>query len=200
MDYTDIKKIYKSGLLMENDSKENILNKKFDVDMFYTNDYYKHKTYNDYNLSTDFLQPFSNDKNYSLFKNSDSDSEPEDDTFNDKYIDKYLKTREDKTFQKKLENLRILNKNKSKKKTKKVVTHSGEREDFDGDDLSDSEKLYCDNIIKHLKTCQKCKDYVLNNFNETSDDLMNIAIYSITGIFIIMLLDLFFKKGMKIAG
>lgn len=210
MDYIDIKKLYKSGLLLEHDSKENILNKKFDVDMFYNNDYYKHKTYNDYTMNDSFLKPISDDKNFTslkLHEYQDSDFESdEEDLFNDKYIDKYLKTKEDRTFQKKLEDLRILNKNNSHAKSKKKSKKSKDKHIYDkkenfstDDDLSESEKLYCDNIIKHLKTCKKCKDYILHNFSETNDDLMNIAIYSITGVFLILLLDLFFKKGMSMS-
>lgn len=57
----------------------------------------------------------------------------------------------------------------------------------------------CDTIVKHLETCAKCRKYVLSNFSaeETTDEILQIIIYGITGVFILFILDLFFKKGLS---
>ena len=74
-------------------------------------------------------------------------------------------------------------------------------ESFDNDSDSD-----CGHLIEHLSKCSKCKLYLEKHFGKQGsiqkyinkkreDQLLDIAIYVATGIFILFLLDIFVRLG-----
>jgi len=67
-------------------------------------------------------------------------------------------------------------------------------------------KNSCSKMLFHLSKCSKCRKYVMEKFQiekqevsiakkSTRDELLDIAIYIITGIFILFLLDIIVRLG-----
>lgn len=58
----------------------------------------------------------------------------------------------------------------------------------------------CDNFLEHILTCEKCKEYILQKYNMkdnsiNNDDMLDVAIYILTGIFVLFILDSFISLG-----
>jgi len=78
-------------------------------------------------------------------------------------------------------------------------------EDFDNDNDNDNDSN-CGHLIEHLSKCPKCRLYLEKHFGKQDniqkyikkkreDQLLDIAIYIATGIFILFLLDIFVRLG-----
>ena len=64
----------------------------------------------------------------------------------------------------------------------------------------------CSSILKHLAVCEKCRQFIQKKFapepkkeedeeEEENDEYLDLAIYIITGVFVLFLLDLLMKFG-----
>ena len=70
--------------------------------------------------------------------------------------------------------------------------------------LSSTTRSSCDNFLEHIKTCKSCKAYVMENFtsipkksesDKNREEMLDIAIYILTGVFVLFLLDSFMNLG-----
>ena len=70
------------------------------------------------------------------------------------------------------------------------------REDF-GDEMDSEEAEVhgqeCGNIIEHVMKCKKCRDYMAKKFRNSENENIDIAIYGLSGVFVLFLLDMFSK-------
>ena len=64
----------------------------------------------------------------------------------------------------------------------------------------------CSSILKHLSQCEKCRHFVQKKFtpkvqevkrSEQEDEYLDLAIYIVTGIFVLFILDMLLKFGKK---
>jgi hypothetical protein len=64
----------------------------------------------------------------------------------------------------------------------------------------------CSSILLHLSQCEKCRKFVQSKFappkkiedeEEENDEYLDLAIYIVTGIFILFILDMLMKFGKK---
>ena len=65
----------------------------------------------------------------------------------------------------------------------------------------------CSTILKHLSVCAKCRDFIQKKFvpkeqpvekeEDINDEYLDLAIYIVTGIFVLFLLDILIKFGKK---
>lgn len=66
----------------------------------------------------------------------------------------------------------------------------------------------CSSILKHLSVCAKCRSYIQNKFvknteepkdedDDENDEYLDLAIYIVTGIFVLFVLDMLMKFGRK---
>lgn len=97
------------------------------------------------------------------------------------------------------EEVAVIKKTKKVKKKKnykpKVTYHKDEyTEHFTS--LADETEDKCARILRHIKTCKKCRQMVLDTYDSPTDEIMDLVIYAITGAFVLFLLDLFFRKGL----
>lgn len=67
-----------------------------------------------------------------------------------------------------------------------------------------SSRLSCDNFLEHIKTCKSCRAYVMEKFSispekteseKNREEMLDIAIYILTGVFVLFLLDTFLNLG-----
>lgn len=70
--------------------------------------------------------------------------------------------------------------------------------------VTPTSKSTCDNFLEHIKTCKSCRAYVMENFasktvksdsDKNREEMLDIAIYILTGVFILFLLDTFMGLG-----
>ena len=72
------------------------------------------------------------------------------------------------------------------------------REDF-GDEMDyDQEEgeihgQQCGDIIEHVMKCKKCRNYMAKKFRNSENENLDIAIYGLSGVFVLFLLDMFSK-------
>ena len=65
----------------------------------------------------------------------------------------------------------------------------------------------CSTILKHLSVCAKCRDFIKKKFipevqdkqevESEGDEYLDLAIYIVTGIFVLFILDMLMKFGRK---
>jgi hypothetical protein len=58
----------------------------------------------------------------------------------------------------------------------------------------------CEDIIRHCLKCKNCRKklieaFKINNEQNKTDELLDIVIYALTGVFVLFLLDFFIKIG-----
>ena len=62
----------------------------------------------------------------------------------------------------------------------------------------------CDDFLEHIKTCKSCRAYVTEKFavtpeksesDKNREEMLDIAIYILTGVFVLFLLDSFMNLG-----
>ena len=73
-------------------------------------------------------------------------------------------------------------------------------EHFASPDYSDG-VMNCASFIKHLRTCKKCQRIMKEKYSNggTNEQIIDIAIYGLTGVFILFLLDMFINLGKRLA-
>jgi len=74
-------------------------------------------------------------------------------------------------------------------------------QDFDAEEEYDSDdELECMDVLEHIKTCKVCQSKIIqenknNNPLSLPDNVLDILLYTITGIFILFLLDIVMRVG-----
>ena len=69
--------------------------------------------------------------------------------------------------------------------------------------IEDNEDIECAKFLEHISKCKKCRDFIINKFDLTPKDpasknreeMLDIAIYILTGVFVLFLLDSFMSLG-----
>ena len=70
--------------------------------------------------------------------------------------------------------------------------------------VTPSSKSSCDDFLEHIKTCESCRAYVTEKFSvapekteseKNREEMLDIAIYILTGVFVLFLLDTFMNLG-----
>lgn len=57
----------------------------------------------------------------------------------------------------------------------------------------------CASFIKHISKCKKCRAEMQRKFGgSTHDDMMDIAIYALTGVFVLILIEVFVNIGKRL--
>jgi len=177
------------------------VNKKFDIDSFLNNNLIEQSKYADYQTKNHFLKavkPTSGSQLATFDRHMayDSDSDSDDDIFGDTMAEKILKKRS-KRHQKDSEvnnypSLFNSSSGRVQRALEKIGLVEKKKENFE----SSPTKVNCDSVMEHVKNCIECRDLILQNYGKSQgDELMDIVIYAITGIFVIFLLDMFFKRG-----
>lgn len=67
----------------------------------------------------------------------------------------------------------------------------------------DIDNIPCDNMLEHILKCDKCRNIIIEEFqlnNKTiedkkREDMLDVAIYVLTGVFVLFLLDSFMNLG-----
>ena len=78
--------------------------------------------------------------------------------------------------------------------------------DYQDENFEDLDKEYCNRFLYHLSICNSCREFIRKKFGvrrkivqiarkNSKDEILDIALYIITGIFMLFLLDLFLKLG-----
>ena len=63
--------------------------------------------------------------------------------------------------------------------------------DYDSDD-----ELECKDVLEHIRTCKVCQSKIIKDQAFTlSDNVLDMLLYTITGIFILFLLDIVLRVG-----
>jgi len=72
-------------------------------------------------------------------------------------------------------------------------------QDFAGEDDIDydsDDELECKDVLEHIKTCKVCQSKIIKDQAFTlSDNVLDMLLYTITGIFILFLLDIVLRIG-----
>ena len=113
---------------------------------------------------------------------------PRKESFTDKVVPVNM-TKVDEVDNMNLDDLEKMIDNHSRKQQKKVTPTS---------------KTSCDNFLEHIKTCKSCRAYVMEKFavspeksesDKNREEMLDIAIYILTGVFVLFLLDTFMNLG-----
>lgn len=67
----------------------------------------------------------------------------------------------------------------------------------------DDEEVGCLKFLDHISKCEKCREFIAKKFNLTPkttedkkrEDMLDVAIYILTGVFVLFLLDSFMNLG-----
>ena len=81
-----------------------------------------------------------------------------------------------------------------------------EEENYQDEPFGNQDSQYCNRFLYHLSICGKCREFIRKKFGSerkivevprksNQDEFLDIALYIITGIFMLFLLDLFLKLG-----
>ena len=79
--------------------------------------------------------------------------------------------------------------------------HNQPKQDFIT--LKNTEQSDCLKFLDHISKCEKCRDFIIKKFNLTPEtpeqknreEMLDIAIYILTGVFVLFLLDSFMSLG-----
>lgn len=146
------------------------------MDGFYKSEWGKQKKFNDYTFEQDQEEDFE----YPFLMEDSWGEHVEDDYFNEFETPETME--------------------RIKMKREKYKNMNNKKEHFGEVDFEDENDIKCKKILKHIKMCSKCREKVLEMYGggmSFGDDLSDIVVYILTGVFIIFLLDFFFKWGMK---
>jgi len=69
--------------------------------------------------------------------------------------------------------------------------------------MEEDEDVECGRFLEHIAKCKKCREFIIKKFNLTPktsadknrEDMLDIAIYILTGVFVLFLLDSFMSLG-----
>lgn len=69
--------------------------------------------------------------------------------------------------------------------------------------MTKEEDIECANFLNHIAKCEKCREFIIKKFNLTPktsadknrEEMLDIAIYILTGVFVLFLLDSFMSLG-----
>lgn len=80
-------------------------------------------------------------------------------------------------------------------------------EKFENTSFQGKYRTECHVILKHLSECSKCRDFVRQKFisqtpieddgDDSDDEYLDLAIYIVTGVFILFVLDMLMKFGRR---
>lgn len=70
-------------------------------------------------------------------------------------------------------------------------------QEFESDNEYDSDdEMECSDVLKHIQSCQICQSKLIQDTSfKLSDDVMDFLLYTITGTFILFLLDMVLRLG-----
>ncbi len=83
---------------------------------------------------------------------------------------------------------------------------SDDEESYKDEPFDNMDRDYCNKFLYHLSICSRCREFVKKRFGSgkkiiemprksNQDEFLDIALYIITGIFMLFLLDIFLKLG-----
>ena len=69
--------------------------------------------------------------------------------------------------------------------------------------VKESEETECLRFLSHISKCEKCRNFIIKKFNiqpespeqKNREEMLDIAIYILTGVFVLFLLDSFMNLG-----
>lgn len=79
-------------------------------------------------------------------------------------------------------------------------------DDYIDEEFDNKDAQNCNKFLYHLSICEKCREFAKKKFHnpnniikisrkKTSDEILDIALFIISGIFLLFLLDIFIKLG-----
>ena len=78
------------------------------------------------------------------------------------------------------------------------------------ENFNNTDNFNCNKFLYHLSVCEKCRNFAKKKFHNPnkiikiprknkSDEILDIALFIISGIFLLFLLDIFLKLGKRIS-